>query len=143
MKKNWMIGVLVAILAVVLSACNNTPDYVGKYKFTGTAEIDMDGRKTLSTVAGTFDLSQTGNTVTFSGDLNGVGTVNGDVVTIEPTHVEQTLPNGFKQTTDNTVEPITLSGSSLHIVSNTVVVQEMDGQKSRTSAHEEYVAVKQ
>ena len=141
MKKN--IRLLIAgLLAVMLTACKNTPDYVGTYTFSGTAVINMDGAITQQTVNGTFTLTQTGtDVVTFSGDLNGTGTVDGDSLTIPPTHIEQTIA-GVKQTADSSVEPIKLSGSSLHIVVNTVVVQEMDGRTKRTTTKEDYIAVK-
>lgn len=133
---------LAGLLAVMLTACKNTPDYVGTYTFSGTAVINMDGAITQQTVNGTFTLTQTGtDVVTFSGDLNGTGTVDGDILTIPPTHVEQTIA-GVKQTADSSVEPIKLSGSSLHIVVNTVVVQEMDGRTTRTTTKEDYIAVK-
>lgn len=133
---------LAGLLAVMLTACKNTPDYVGTYTFSGTAVINMDGAITQQTVNGTFTLTQTGtDVVTFSGDLNGTGTVDGDILTIPPTHVEQTIA-GVKQTADSSVEPIKLSGSSLHIVINTVVVQEMDGRTTRTTTKEDYIAVK-
>ncbi len=133
---------LAGLLAVMLTACKNTPDYVGTYTFSGTAVINMDGAITQQTVNGTFTLTQTGtDVVTFSGDLNGTGTVDGDILTIPPTHIEQTIA-GVKQTADSSVEPIKLSGSSLHIVVNTVVVQEMDGRTKRTTTKEDYIAVK-
>ncbi len=133
---------LAGLLAVMLTACKNTPDYVGTYTFSGTAVINMDGAITQQTVNGTFTLTQTGtDVVTFSGDLNGTGTVDGDILTIPPTHVEQTIA-GVKQTADSSVEPIKLSGSSLHIVVTTVVVQEMDGRTTRTTTKEDYIAVK-
>lgn len=133
---------IAGLLAVMLTACKNTPDYVGTYTFSGTAVIDMNGAITQQTVNGTFTLTQTGtDVVTFSGDLNGTGTVDGDILTIPPTHVEQTIA-GVKQTADSSVEPIKLSGSSLHIVVNTVVVQEMDGRTTRTTTKEDYIAVK-
>ena len=133
---------IAGLLAVMLTACKNTPDYVGTYTFSGTAVIDMNGAVTTQTVNGTFTLTQTGtDVVTFSGDLNGTGTVDGDILTIPPTHVEQTIA-GVKQTADSSVEPIKLSGSSLHIVVNTVVVQEMDGRTTRTTTKEDYIAVK-
>ena len=133
---------LAGLLAVMLTACKNTPDYVGTYTFSGTAVINMDGAITQQTVNGTFTLTQTGtDVVTFSGDLNGTGTVDGDILTIPPTHIEQTIA-GVKQTADSSVEPIKLSGSSLHIVVNTVVVQEMDGRTTRTTTKEDYIAVK-
>ena len=89
-----------------------------------------------------YEKTQTGtDVVTFSGDLNGTGTVDGDILTIPPTHIEQTIA-GVKQTADSSVEPIKLSGSSLHIVVNTVVVQEMDGRTKRTTTKEDYIAVK-
>ncbi len=133
---------IAGLLAVMLTACKNTPDYVGTYTFSGTAVINMDGAITQQTVNGTFTLTQTGtDVVTFSGDLNGTGTVDGDILTIPPTHVEQTIA-GVKQTADSSVEPIKLSGSSLHIVVNTVVVQEMDGRTKRTTTKEDYIAVK-
>lgn len=133
---------IAGLLAVMLTACKNTPDYVGTYTFSGTAVINMDGAITQQTVNGTFTLTQTGSdVVTFSGDLNGTGTVDGDILTIPPTHIEQTIA-GVKQTADSSVEPIKLSGSSLHIVVNTVVVQEMDGRTKRTTTKEDYIAVK-
>ncbi len=133
---------LAGLLAVMLTACKNTPDYVGTYTFSGTAVINMDGSITQQTVNGTFTLTQTGtDVVTFSGDLNGTGTVDGDILTIPPTHVEQTIA-GVKQTADSSVEPIKLSGSSLHIVVTTEVVQEMDGRTTRTTTKEDYIAVK-
>lgn len=133
---------IAGLLAVMLTACKNTPDYVGTYTFSGTAVINMNGSITQQTVNGTFTLTQTGtDVVTFSGDLNGTGTVDGDILTIPPTHVEQTIA-GVKQTADSSVEPIKLSGSSLHIVVNTVVVQEMDGRTTRTTTKEDYIAVK-
>ncbi len=133
---------IAGLLAVMLTACKNTPDYVGTYTFSGTAVINMDGAITQQTVNGTFTLTQTGtDVVTFSGDLNGTGTVDGDILTIPPTHIEQTIA-GVKQTADSSVEPIKLSGSSLHIVVNTVVVQEMDGRTKRTTTKEDYIAVK-
>lgn len=133
---------IAGLLAVMLTACKNTPDYVGTYTFSGTAVIDMNGAVTTQTVNGTFTLTQTGtDVVTFSGDLNGTGTVDGDILTIPPTHIEQTIA-GVKQTADSSVEPIKLSGSSLHIVVNTVVVQEMDGRTKRTTTKEDYIAVK-
>lgn len=133
---------IAGLLAVMLTACKNTPDYVGTYTFSGTAVINMDGAITQQTVNGTFTLTQTGtDVVTFSGDLNGTGTVDGDILTIPPTHIEQTIA-GVKQTADSSVEPIKLSGSSLHIVINTVVVQEMDGRTKRTTTKEDYIAVK-
>lgn len=133
---------LAGLLALMLTACKNTPDYVGTYTFSGTAVINMDGAITQQTVNGTFTLTQTGSdVVTFSGDLNGTGTVDGDILTIPPTHVEQTIA-GVKQTADSSVEPIKLSGSSLHIVITTVVVQEMDGRTTRTTTKEDYIAVK-
>ena len=133
---------IAGLLAVMLTACKNTPDYVGTYTFSGTAVIDMNGAVTTQTVNGTFTLTQTGtDVVTFSGDLNGTGTVDGDILTIPPTHIEQTIA-GVKQTADSSVEPIKLSGSSLHIVVNTVVVQEMDGRTTRTTTKEDYIAVK-
>ncbi len=133
---------IAGLLAVMLTACKNTPDYVGTYTFSGTAVINMNGSITQQTVNGTFTLTQTGtDVVTFSGDLNGTGTVDGDILTIPPTHVEQTIA-GMKQTVDSSVEPIKLSGSSLHIVVNTVVVQEMDGRTTRTTTKEDYIAVK-
>lgn len=133
---------IAGLLAVMLTACKNTPDYVGTYTFSGTAVINMDGAITQQTVNGTFTLTQTGtDVVTFSGDLNGIGTVDGDILTIPPTHIEQTIA-GVKQTADSSVEPIKLSGSSLHIVVNTVVVQEMDGRTKRTTTKEDYIAVK-
>lgn len=133
---------IAGLLAVMLTACKNTPDYVGTYTFSGTAVINMDGAITQQTVNGTFTLTQTGtDVVTFSGDLNGTGTVDGDILTIPPTHIEQTIA-GVKQTADSSVEPIKLSGSSLHIVVNTVVVQEMDGRTTRTTTKEDYIAVK-
>lgn len=133
---------LAGLLAVMLTACKNTPDYVGTYTFSGTAVINMDGAITQQTVNGTFTLTQTGtDVVTFSGDLNGTGTVDGDILTIPPTHVEQTIA-GVKQTADSSVEPIKLSGSSLHIVVTTEVVQEMDGRTTRTTTKEDYIAVK-
>ena len=116
---------IAGLLAVMLTACKNTPDYVGTYTFSGTAVINMDGAITQQTVNGTFTLTQTGtDVVTFSGDL-----------------IEQTIA-GVKQTADSSVEPIKLSGSSLHIVVNTVVVQEMDGRTKRTTTKEDYIAVK-
>ena len=133
---------IAGLLAVMLTACKNTPDYVGTYTFSGTAVINMDGAITQQTVNGTFTLTQTGtDVVTFSGDLNGTGTVDGDILTIPPTHIEQTIA-GVKQTADSSVESIKLSGSSLHIVVNTVVVQEMDGRTKRTTTKEDYIAVK-
>lgn len=133
---------LAGLLAVMLTACKNTPDYVGTYTFSGTAVINMDGSITQQTVNGTFTLTQTGtDVVTFSGDLNGTGTVDGDILTIPPTHIEQTIA-GVKQTADSSVEPIKLSGSSLHIVVTTEVVQEMDGRTKRTTTKEDYIAVK-
>lgn len=133
---------IAGLLAVMLTACKNTPDYVGTYTFSGTAVINMDGAITQQTVNGTFTLTQTGtDVVTFSGDLNGTGTVDGDILTIPPTHVEQTIA-GVKQTADSSVEPIKLSGSSLHIVTTTEVVQEMDGRTKRTTTKEDYIAVK-
>lgn len=133
---------IAGLLAVMLTACKNTPDYVGTYTFSGTAVINMDGAITQQTVNGTFTLTQTGtDVVTFSGDLNGTGTVDGDILTIPPTHVEQTIA-GVKQTADSSVEPIKLSGSSLHIVVTTEVVQEMDGRTTRTTTKEDYIAVK-
>ena len=133
---------IAGLLAVMLTACKNTPDYVGTYTFSGTAVINMDGAITQQTVNGTFTLTQTGtDVVTFSGDLNGTGTVDGDILTIPPTHIEQTIA-GVKQTADSSVEPIKLSGSSLHIVVTTVVVQEMDGRTTRTTTKEDYIAVK-
>ena len=133
---------IAGLLDVMLTACKNTPDYVGTYTFSGTAVINMDGAITQQTVNGTFTLTQTGtDVVTFSGDLNGTGTVDGDILTIPPTHIEQTIA-GVKQTADSSVEPIKLSGSSLHIVVNTVVVQEMDGRTKRTTTKEDYIAVK-
>lgn len=133
---------IAGLLAVMLTACKNTPDYVGTYTFSGTAVINMDGAITQQTVNGTFTLTQTGtDVVTFSGDLNGTGTVDGDILTIPPTHIEQTIA-GVKQTADSSVEPIKLSGSSLHIIVNTVVVQEMDGRTKRTTTKEDYIAVK-
>ncbi len=133
---------LAGLLAVMLTACKNTPDYVGTYTFSGTAVINMNGAVTTQTVNGTFTLTQTGtDVVTFSGDLNGTGTVDGDILTIPPTHVEQTIA-GVKQTADSSVEPIKLSGSSLHIVVTTEVVQEMDGRTTRTTTKEDYIAVK-
>lgn len=133
---------LAGLLAVMLTACKNTPDYVGTYTFSGTAVINMNGAITQQTVNGTFTLTQTGtDVVTFSGDLNGTGTVDGDILTIPPTHVEQTIA-GVKQTADSSVEPIKLSGSSLHIVTTTEVVQEMDGRTTRTTTKEDYIAVK-
>ncbi len=141
MKKNFRL-LIAGLLAVMLTACKNTPDYVGTYTFSGTAVINMDGAITQQTVNGTFTLTQTGtDVVTFSGDLNGTGTVDGDILTIPPTHIEQTIA-GVKQTADSSVEPIKLSGSSLHIVVNTVVVQEMDGRTTRTTTKEDYIAVK-
>ncbi len=141
MKKTFRL-LIAGLLAVMLTACKNTPDYVGTYTFSGTAVIDMNGAITQQTVNGTFTLTQTGtDVVTFSGDLNGTGTVDGDILTIPPTHVEQTIA-GVKQTADSSVEPIKLSGSSLHIVVNTVVVQEMDGRTTRTTTKEDYIAVK-
>lgn len=134
---------IAGLLAVMLTACKNTPDYVGTYTFSGTAVIDMNGAVTTQTVNGTFTLTQAGgNVVTFSGDLNGTGTVDGDILTIPPTHTEQTVL-GMKQTADNTVEPIKLSGSSLHIVINNVVVQEVEGRTTRTTTKEDYIAIKQ
>lgn len=133
---------LAGLLAVMLTACKNTPDYVGTYTFSGTAVINMNGAITQQTVNGTFTLTQTGtDVVTFSGDLNGTGTVDGDILTIPPTHVEQTIA-GVKQTADSSVEPIKLSGSSLHIVITTEAVQEMDGRTTRTTTKEDYIAVK-
>lgn len=133
---------IAGLLAVMLTACKNTPDYVGTYTFSGTAVINMNGAITQQTVNGTFTLTQTGtDVVTFSGDLNGTGTVDGDILTIPPTHIEQTIA-GMKQTTDSSVEPIKLSGSSLHIVVTTEVVQEMDGRTTRTTTKEDYIAVK-
>jgi len=133
---------IAGLLAVMLTACKNTPDYVGTYTFSGTAVINMDGAITQQTVNGTFTLTQTGtDVVTFSGDLNGTGTVDGDILTIPPTHVEQTIA-GVKQTADSSVEPIKLSGSSLHIVITTETVQEMDGRTTRTTTKEDYIAVK-
>ena len=133
---------IAGLLAVMLTACKNTPDYVGTYTFSGTDVINMDGGFTQQTVNATFTLTQTGtDVVTFSGDLNGTGTVDGDILTIPPTHIEQTIA-GVKQTADSSVEPIKLSGSSLHIVVNTVVVQEMDGRTKRTTTKEDYIAVK-
>ncbi len=141
MKKTFRL-LIAGLLAVMLTACKNTPDYVGTYTFSGTAVINMDGAITQQTVNGTFTLTQTGtDVVTFSGDLNGTGTVDGDILTIPPTHIEQTIA-GVKQTADSSVEPIKLSGSSLHIVVNTVVVQEMDGRTKRTTTKEDYIAVK-
>ncbi len=141
MKKTFRM-LIAGLLAVMLTACKNTPDYVGTYTFSGTAVINMDGAITQQTVNGTFTLTQTGtDVVTFSGDLNGTGTVDGDILTIPPTHIEQTIA-GVKQTADSSVEPIKLSGSSLHIVINTVVVQEMDGRTKRTTTKEDYIAVK-
>lgn len=141
MKKTFRL-LIAGLLAVMLTACKNTPDYVGTYTFSGTAVINMDGSITQQTVNGTFTLTQTGtDVVTFSGDLNGTGTVDGDILTIPPTHIEQTIA-GVKQTADSSVEPIKLSGSSLHIVVNTVVVQEMDGRTKRTTTKEDYIAVK-
>lgn len=134
---------LAGLLAVMLTACKNTPDYVGTYTFSGTAVINMDGAITQQTVNGTFTLTQTGtDVVTFSGDLNGTGTVDGDILTIPPTHIEQTIA-GVKQTADSSVEPIKLSGSSLHIVINNVVVQEVEGRTTRTTTKEDYIAIKQ
>lgn len=133
---------IAGLLAVMLTACKNTPDYVGTYTFSGTAVINMNGAITQQTVNGTFTLTQTGtDVVTFSGDLNGTGTVDGDILTISPTHVEQTIA-GMKQTVDSSVEPIKLSGSSLHIVITTEAVQEMDGRTTRTTTKEDYIAVK-
>lgn len=141
MKKTFRL-LIAGLLAVMLTACKNTPDYVGTYTFSGTAVINMDGAITQQTVNGTFTLTQTGtDVVTFSGDLNGTGTVDGDILTIPPTHVEQTIA-GVKQTADSSVEPIKLSGSSLHIVITTEVVQEMDGRTTRTTTKEDYIAVK-
>lgn len=146
--KNFSKLLLAGFIGLLFAACSNTPDYVGNYKFSGTAvtTVTRSGAEpqiATQTLNGTFTLSLSGdNYVIISGDMNLQGTIKDNAIVVEPTHVEQSM-SGMKQTVDNTIEPIQLGGISLHVVSHSTIKQEMNGELVQTTKLEEdYTAVK-
>ena len=136
------------LIGLTFAACNNNADFVGNYKFSGTATtvvtyVGETPQQMDQTVNGSFTISMSGsNSVVFAGNITGQGTIKDNAIVIEPTHAEQTMA-GMKQTSDVSVEPILLGGSSLHIVCHSVSTQGMDGEVVQTmTVEEDYVAVK-